>query len=267
MLSPATAQTWESVPANPDVTIEYLPPQASELQDVYDAVRKRQYLEELQHFLAPLRLPHKLILRAKQCDTINAWYSPSERSLTLCYEYMEETRRTAPMTVSPDGFISREAAISGGLVGVALHEGGHMLFDMLKVPVFGREEDAADQNAAFIAQQFNKDVARTIIKGFAWAWAVQKDPTAAAPMSTWSDEHGKASQRMYNTLCLGYGANPNEFQELVDKGWLPKKRADHCKQEYVQLKLAFVKTILPFIDRDLLARVQQAQWLTPEEMR
>ena len=30
-----------------------------------------------------------------------------------------------------------------------------MLFDMLDVPVFGREEDAADETASFIALQFN----------------------------------------------------------------------------------------------------------------
>ena len=142
-----------------------------------------------------------------------------------------------------------------------------MLFDMLKVPIFGREEDAADETAAFIALQFNKDVARVIIKGFAYAWEVQKDPAASAPMSTWADVHGKASQRMYNTLCLGYGGDPNEFQEFVDKGWLPKNRADNCKREYAQLKMAFIKTVLPFIDRDLLARVQQTQWLTPEELK
>jgi hypothetical protein len=198
---------------------------------------------------------------------INAWYSPDDRSLTLCYEFVAYARDTAPQTVTQDGFITRSAAITGGVVGTVLHEGGHMMFDLLDVPVFGREEDAADEAASFIALQFNKDVARTIIKGFAYQWAMEQDPSASAPMSVWSDEHGKAGQRMYNTLCLGYGGDPQTFQEFVDRGWLPKKRAEHCGKEFQQLKFAFVKTILPFIDRNLMTRVQQTQWLTAEELK
>jgi len=198
---------------------------------------------------------------------VNAFYSPSDRSLTICYEIVESLINSAPQTVSDDGFITRQAAIVGTLVGIVLHEGGHMMFDMLDVPVFGREEDAADETASFLALQFNKDVERTIIKGFVYYWSKSQDPSGASPMGAWSDEHGSASQRMYNGLCLAYGGDPQTFQEFIDRGWLPKKRAEHCGREFDQLKLAFVKTILPFIDQDLMARVQQTQWLTAEELQ
>lgn len=267
LVSPAAAQTWEMLPANPKVEIAYVLPASERLEGVYQALKGRKVLEELQHFLAPLHLPHRLQLQMKQCDTVNAWYSPSDRSMTICYELVEELMRDAPQTVSEDGFVTREAAIVGTLVGVVLHESGHMLFDMLNVPVFGREEDAADETASFIALQFNKDVERTIIKGFVYFWARSQDPSVSSPMSAWSDVHGSASQRMYNALCLAYGGDPQTFQEFVDRGWLPKKRADHCGKEFGQLRLAFVKTILPFIDRELMARVQQTQWLTAEELK
>jgi hypothetical protein len=265
--TPVMAQTWESIPANPRVEIEYVAPTSAQFESVYASLKQRKILEELQRFLAPLRLPHPLRLLTKQCGQVNAFYSPSSRSLTICYELVAEIMDSAPQTVSEDGFITRQAAIVGNLIGVLLHEGGHMLFDMLDVPVFGREEDAADQTASFIALQFNKDVARTIVKGFAYFWARQKDPAASASMSVWSDEHGQASQRMYSALCLAYGGDPQTFQEFIDRGWLPKKRADHCDQEFTQLKLAFVKTVLPFIDQDLMMRVQQTQWLTADELK
>jgi hypothetical protein len=230
-------------------------------------LKERKVLEELQRFLAPLRLPHPLLLLTDQCNMINAFYNPYNRSLTLCYELVADAIDTAPRTVSEDGFITRQAAIIGNIVGTVLHEGGHMLFDMLDVPVFGREEDAADETASFIALQFNKDVARTIVKGWVYSWAREQDPAASAPVSAWSDEHGQASQRMYNALCLAYGGDPQQFQDFVDRGWLPKKRADHCGQEFTQLKLAFVNTVLPFIDQDLMMRVQQTQWLTADELK
>ncbi len=271
LVSPAAAQTWESIPANPKVDIAYVPPTSQELEGVYQALKDREILEEYQHFLAPLHLPHPLRLLTKECNMVNAFYNPSDRSLTICYEYVAYFMENAPQTVSEDGFITREAAIIGAVVSTLLHESGHMMFDMLDVPVFGREEDAADETASFIALQFNKDVARTIVKGLAYKWVRSQsgDPRESATdrMSAWSDEHGTASQRMYNALCLAYGGDPQTFQEFVDRGWLPKKRAEHCGEEFGQLKLAFVKTILPFIDQDLMARVQQTQWLTAGELQ
>ena len=275
LASQAAAQTWESLPVNPQVEIAYIPPKSARLQPVYEALKQRRTLEELQHFLAPLRLPHPLQLNTHECGYVNMFYSngpsewsPKSRSINICYEWPKTLVDMAPQTVSPDGFVTRREAIVGGLIGTILHEGGHMLFDMLTVPVFGREEDAADDNAAFLALQFNKDVARLIINGVGYQWAkIGKDPDALAPMRAWADEHGTVSQRMYNTLCLGYGGDPQEFQEFVNRGWLPKKRAEHCGEEYAQLRLAFQKTVLPFIDHDLMIRVRQTQWFTQEELK
>jgi hypothetical protein len=170
--------------------------------------------------------------------------------------------------------------------GTLLHETGHAMFDMLDVPVLGREEDAADQVAAFIALQFNKDVQRTIIKGFAYFWQIAAksgdDPPTATnpnppkdamqrclndPLCAYADVHGTASQRLYNTLCLGYGGNPDAFKDFVQMGWLPKTRADDCGREYHQLEFAFFKTILPFVDPDMRKKVQSTQWLLPTEMQ
>jgi Putative metallopeptidase len=268
ILTGATAaEKWEALPAHPDVTVAYVPPSSAQWQPIQEWLQQRKVLEELRTFIAPLRLPHPLMLRTLQCDQINAFYNPAERLITLCYELVADVIRQAPATVSSDGFITREAAIFGSVVGVLLHEGGHMVFDMLDVPRFGREEDAADQVAAFLALQFNKDIARTIVRGFAYTWAVQNDPSASASISAWADEHGSASQRMYNTLCLAYGGDPKTFAEFVDRGWLPKERAADCADEYNQVKRAFVKTVLPFIDRGLMVRVQNAEWLTPEELK
>jgi hypothetical protein len=266
-LAPAADQSWELMPPNPKIEIEYRPPAAPRLEGVYEQLKGRKILEELQRFLAPLRLPHNLRLLTRQCDQVNAFYNGSDRSLTICYELVEELLRDAPQTISEDGFVTREAAIVGTLVGVVLHEGGHMLFDMLNVPVFGREEDAADQTASFIALQFSKDVERTIVKGFAYFWARGQDPSKTTPMSAWADEHGTSSQRMYNALCLAYGGDPDIFKEFVDRGWLPQARAAGCGQEFAQLKFAFVTTVLPFIDDGLMVKAQKTQWLTEQELQ
>jgi hypothetical protein len=121
--------------------------------------------------------------------------------------------------------VSPEQYLAGLYAGVLLHETGHALTDLLDLPVFGREEDMADQIAAYIALQFGKKDARQLILGFAYLWSMFADPTTK---SDYADEHGTVSQRLYNTLCIAYGGDPDTFGDFVDSGWLPPERAQHC---------------------------------------
>lgn len=255
----------------------------------YTALQSRHILEAYSQFLSPLHLTHPLLLIGLNCQpTFNSdspFYSSGDRALHFCYEWYKDVLQAAPTATTPQG-VTRENVITGMWAGTLLHETGHAMFDMLDVPVFGREEDAADQVAALIALQFNTDVQRTIIKGFAYFWqtAAQSgdDPPTANnpnppkdaiqrcfsdPLCAYSDEHGTASQRLYNTLCLAYGGNPAAFKDFVGIGWLPKARADGCDREYRQLALAFGKTVLPFVDPEMRKKVQATQWLQPAEMQ
>jgi Putative metallopeptidase len=255
----------------------------------YAALQSRHILEAYSQFLSPLRLPHPLTLVALNClpdfHSNSPFYSSGDRALHFCYEWYNVVLQWAPKEPTPEG-VTRGNVITGMWAGTLLHETGHAMFDMLDVPVFGREEDAADEVAAFIALQFNKDVARTVIKGFAYFWEMAakagSDPPTATranppkdaqqrcftdPLCAYADVHGTASQRLYNTLCLGYGGDRETFKDFVQMKWLPQARADGCEREYHQFEFAFLKTIVPFIDPDLRKKVQSIQWLQPTEMQ
>src|SRR5262249_15909496 len=159
---------------NPDVRIDYVPPRAPDdpkakdyakklatyqrHSQIYERVKQRQVFEELSAFLSPLKLPRTLRLPTKTCNTINAFYRPDEWSVNICCEGMAWTEKIAPKDVSPEGF-ARQEVLVGGFVGVLLHEMGHAVSDIFNLPVLGREEDAADEIAAFIMTQFGKEVA------------------------------------------------------------------------------------------------------------
>jgi len=255
----------------------------------YLALQQRHLLETFSKFLTPIHLPHPLMLVALNCErdygTVSPFYNRENCSLNFCYEWVDVVRKWAPAQKTSEG-VTRANVIAGMWAGTLLHETGHAAFDMLDVPVFGREEDAADQVAAFIALQFSKEVQIAVIKGFAYFWRMAaktgNDPPTASnpnppadatarcfadPICAYSDEHGTASQRLYNTLCLAYGADPATFQDFVEKGWLPQSRAPDCGREYRQLALAFSKTILPFIDKEAMAQVRSSRWLLPEELQ
>jgi len=63
-------------------------------------------------------------------------------------------------------------------------------------------------------------------------------------------------------LCLAYGADPTLFADLVDKRYLPKERAIHCKSEYDQVAFAFQEIIAPHLDQQLARQVLDKQWLS-----
>jgi hypothetical protein len=245
---------------NSQVVISYEPVTNYLYQGVAERLKARGVLEELRRFMAPLRLPTKLTIKTAQCGQANAWYE-SESGVTICYEFVSWMERLAPTQNLQDGMTPQDAIV-GPFVQVVFHELGHAVFDRLKVPIFGREEDAADEFAGFIMLQFGKDVARRTLPGAAYFWR--------ASAGNWShidfaDEHGNPVQRSYNYLCMAYGGFPDDFKNLIDNGLLPKPRAVLCSREYKQLTVAFDKSIYPYIDQDLLKIVQSRRWLRPDD--
>lgn len=264
-LSPGAAQPRPAeLAANSRVIIDYIDPRSQKSQATLDRLRKRQVLEELSMFLSPLRLPRVLRVRTVSCGNANAYYVFAEWAINLCYEYYEHMEAIAPGNApAPHGY-TRDEVIVGGFIDAIFHELGHALFDILEIPVFGREEDAADQLSAFLMLQFGKDVARTTIKGAAYTYLVSKNPRTR---TEFADEHGTAAQRFFNYVCLAYGGEPDAFREYVDKGVLPKTRADGCSREYQLVRRAFAKTIYPHIDQELMKKVQAVQWLRQTDGR
>jgi len=259
------AQAQAQIPPelkNSKISYSYIPPENPKYGPIMERLKQRQLLERLAAFLSPLQLPHPFYLITRQCKEPNAFYSPANWRIEICYEIVEFLERLAPREGQPvDGFTHDEVVV-GGLVGVLMHETGHAAFDMFNVPVFGREEDAADQMAGFLAVQFNKDVARTVTRGFAYLWrAFARLGGEPKDWGEFSDEHGTNQQRYYNVLCMGYGSDPQTFKDFIDNGWLPKERAEGCATEYQAVRGAFIKTIYPFINQSLVKKVQETNWL------
>jgi hypothetical protein len=189
----------------------------------------------------------------------NAWYD--RPAVSICYEYLNEILQSMPREPALDGIQPVDVVI-GQFFYVAAHEIGHAAFDLFKVPVFGNVEDAADQFAVYIMLQFGKEQARRLITGAAYSYRKYvQSPEVTAPLAAFSDAHAAPAQRFYNLLCLANGADPILFADFVEKGYLPKGRARHCKREYDQVTLAFRDLIAPHLDRRLAKQVLDTTWL------
>ena len=173
-------------------------------------------LERIQRLLAPLRLPRRLLLKTESCDGVsNAWYDGE--AVTVCYEFLDDIWKSVPETVTPAGVAPIDAFV-GPVADVFLHEVGHAVFDLWKIPVLGREEDAADLFSVYIMLQFPKERGAPADQGNAYQYKNDiKAPTVTMAMQKFADEHGTPSQRFFNVLCLAYGADPKLFDDFVTK--------------------------------------------------
>jgi hypothetical protein len=146
--------------------------------------------------------------------------------------------------------------IIGPLTDVFLHEAGHAIFAYLNVPLFGSEEDAADQFSSFIMLQFDKERAHRLILGSAYQYRMDvRAATTTVTTSAFADVHGQPAQRFFNVLCMAYGADPALFAELVTKAYLPRDRATYCSDEYKRVSFAFKTLIGPYIDEGQVQEV------------
>lgn len=250
--TPATAQDLQSS----QVDIEYVEPNNSSLRQYYETLKGRHVLEELREFLSPLRLPHKLLVKTEECGREAVPYQ-SGKPIIACYEYVARIVKLAPAIKTRTG-ISRDTAITGAFVQFVLHQTARAIFDQLKVPIWGREEDAADNVAAFVMLQFGKEVAVTTFTGAIWFFEASNHTWTG---SDFAQEGSPQAQRFYNYLCVAYGGDPATFSDIVRDTLLETPRAKRCAHEYKVLTYAFTKTILPHIDPARLQKVQSTNWL------
>jgi len=252
------------------VHAKYVAPKAPEHQELYTTLKQLRLLERLSQFLNPLRLPRPLTLKLEGCDgSVNAFYE--DDAVTVCYEYIDFVLKSRPPTsmtnLATHPVFDRKVAVVGPTVDVFLHEVSHAIFDMLKIPILGREEDAADLVSAYFMLQFDKADAYKLILGVVALGAqeaieAQKErPTE----KTFADEHGLPAQRYFNVLCMAYGADPKTFAEAITIGRLPIDRAEGCDDEYKQTQYAVDKLIRPHISKRLLKKVRKRRWLNFDE--
>ncbi len=120
--------------------------------------------------------------------------------------------------------------IHAKIVSVFYHELEHAIIDVMRLPIFGQEEDAADVlSILLIDEYFEEDSAQEIAKQAAFGFLAEAEDVGKPAF--W-DVHGPDEQRYYNLVCLFYGANPDERLELAQELNLPPERGESCEEEF-----------------------------------
>jgi len=245
-VAPGFAQTKTN-----QIKIVYVMPKDRDLIKVYRDVKERRVLERLQEFLSPFRLPKPVKFTFQGCDGEDD-ASYFDNNVTVCYEFVDELQWAKPKKTTREG-VAPHDAVAGPFFSTALHEFAHAFFDLHNTPLFGREEDGADQLAAYIILLLDKKLASRLIRGTAYAFQSESKERKSASSIEFASEHGTAEQRYYNVLCLAFGAHPKLFSDLKSQKILPNDRAERCQDEFEQIDDAYKALILPHVDQ-LLAQ-------------
>jgi hypothetical protein len=256
----------EHMEGNPRIHVEYQPPKDPAQQKVYDIVRQRHMLEMVRKIFSPWNLGDiNLNIRTISCGVSNAWYQRvgNVPTVSICYEYLQEVWESIPDETKEASGDSMKEAICGQLFFAVAHELGHAMFDIFDVPVFGRQEDAADQFATYIMLQFGGEQALRLIDGTAYGYhAYIKDlstkPQVTLPLAAFSSDHGSPEQRYFNLICTAYGYDARLFSLEMNK--IPPSRAQKCKDEYEDIKYAMHTVFWSHLDHEKVKRVLAMKW-------
>lgn len=273
--STARAQTQNAdggsaAPRRGEISIAYETPKNPAHQKVYELIRERRTLETLQLLLSPFRLPVDLELKTVPCDgVVDAFFyrKGDRREIRVCYEFLQEIMQAVPNEPTPAGVTPQDALI-GPLFLVLMHEAGHAIYDIFKVPILGNQEDAADLFAIYAMLQFGGQHAFRLIRGAGYSYkrmleAFRDRPQVSLPLTAFSSEHSRPEQRFFNLACMAYGYDAKLFAEMVDQGFLPEKRAKTCKGQYGDIAFAMDQLIVPHVDKALARQVLDRRW--PDE--
>lgn len=207
-------------------------------KEVHDILK--EIADPLNEFIA---LPFDVYLNFDECGEPNAFYSPSTKEITMCYEFLdlfEQTfKKISKNQVEIDDMTGGTAAF------FFFHELGHCLIDVWDLPATGREEDAVDQLAMIILLDGTPEGQQMVISG-ALFFKLVSEGEKNAELAFW-DEHSLDQQRFYNTLCLVYGSDPVKNKGMIGKNGLPAERAQGCTDEFKRADRAWQRLLTPYL--------------------
>jgi hypothetical protein len=209
------------------VTVLYPLAEAERYRDVSQRFAESGLLDPFADWLEDaFLLPEDLTVSIEECGVANAFYSPSERKIYLCYELLGAMIDT----FIDAGGLEAEAAVDAAVqawIWVLYHELGHALVDILDLAVVGGEESAVDNFSTLL---FIDGGEAEVAEAAAAFWFLTSEP-GATPTEL-AGVHGLSEQRFYTVLCLLYGADPVRWASLPTRFPEMQARLPRCQDEY-----------------------------------
>jgi len=244
-LSSVKAQENIEIEDTGDLVISYDQSSDQEFEKIRQVLEESSYFDQLiQDLNDTLIFPNDIEVNFTSCDESNAYYSPSELKITMCYELLADYLKIFEDNIETEEDFTNEVIDATSFT--FFHELGHALVDQYQLPITGNEEDAVDNFASIILIDLYDDKLGLLSGMFQFESESVDEQNDLENLTFW-DEHSLSSQRFYNTACLIYGSNPEEFSFIIEDEYLPVERAERCEDEYNQKSNAWWTLINPYL--------------------
>lgn len=215
---------------------------------VQELMQEQEFLETLADTASnQFEFPQEVPLVGRECGEANAYWSPDEGEITICYEMVADLGEKFADAGAEDA----ETMALDAMTGIFYHELGHATKTLFDLPLTGKEEDAVDQLSAVLMladyENGEKDeVGLEQAYNVAQAWALMAQESIIDDLA-YADVHSTDQQRMYNQLCWVYGAHPDSEAGTYSAEQLPEDRAAGCEQEYADIEKSWFKLLEPHL--------------------
>src|SRR3954452_20330380 len=198
-------------------------------------------------FTKSFKLPHNVTIHA-----VNGFegpnYNPANRTITLSYGFVEYVAKLLlqhfpQLRTHQSELGAWWAAVNGFIL---VHERGDALIDLYKIPVLGKEEDAADGLATVFMTRFVNGGSEYAFDAAKFFDALSGRQRKLAPSDYW-DEHSLDKQRAYSIVCWIAGANRQNYQAIASAGIIAQDRLRSCPAEYKQRVQSWFELLKPHL--------------------
>ncbi len=218
-------------------------------QAFFRFARQAKFLETFASRLDSIRLPRPTRFVMKDCGVANTFYD-SSGSITLCSEFITYVNQT----FIKGGYSKRAAFIktADAIIFILFHEVGHLLIRELDLPITGKEEDAADQFAAYTFLSGPKSDRNSILRQRQVISALQllvltKDDLRSS--STFTSSHSLNRQRAYYLVCELYIKDSDYYAELALKLGYRSESLATCRQNSYRIRRSWNSLLAPHFIR------------------
>ena len=196
-----------------------------------------QVLDEGVDLMRDYRLPASIQIRSSSCGYQgSAMYDSTTHEVELCAEFIAQRYRRS---VRDGDAHPLEQARRVARFAVA-HELGHALIQIYRLPVLGREEDAADQFAAMLFLTHNRP---SPVLGAAREFE-HGARNSRLDRDVLGDDHALDGQRAANLACWLYGFDSETYADVAQS--LPALRLANCAAEYDGMVAAWTRLLGPY---------------------
>lgn len=229
-----------------DVLVEYVDPEDPNLQPYFQLMQESGIWDLIaSNTNDTLALPKDLVFSVQELDG-PAFY-PDADGIALppsFAAYVDQLFTQADPSATVDDLKQRILSVYAF---VTFHELGHALVEYYDLPITGREEDAVDQLATYIATQGDPEAGGELALSAAATFGLSAAMRSEFEAADFWDEHSLDEQRFFNILCWVYGSNPGAYADDVADAGLGEDRLARCEDEYAQLANSWEQLLAPYV--------------------